>query len=346
MTKPNQPQEEEMELGSLFVIIGKGFSNLFNFIGRVFKGFFHFLITILLFIKTNFKILAIASIIGGIIGGIIEFEKEKQYGADLQVKPNFGSARQLYNNVNFYNDLVKQKDTVMLAKTFSIPVKDAASLTKFEIFPIENKNDIIQKYDDLIQSVDTLTVKNFSFEDFKGTFTEYDYKVQNIRVKSTKSTIFPQLNEVIIESVTSNPYFNKIKELTNENLQRTDSILRQSLVQADTLAKVYRMVMLKEAEKQTTGTNIDLGGTKKGTKELELFETTRTINKDLKAINESKAEKSKVINVVSNFQAVGYEIKGIEKNYTFLIGALFVLLTIAFLLLKQLNNYLENYKKK
>ena len=35
--------QEEVDLGSLFVIIGKGFSNFFNFIAKTFKGIFHLL---------------------------------------------------------------------------------------------------------------------------------------------------------------------------------------------------------------------------------------------------------------------------------------------------------------
>ena len=47
----NQPQknnEEEVDLGSLFVIIGRGFSKFFNFIGSIFKGIFHAFIIILI----------------------------------------------------------------------------------------------------------------------------------------------------------------------------------------------------------------------------------------------------------------------------------------------------------
>jgi len=44
MSKESQSKEEEIELGSLFIIIGRGFSNLFRFIGNIFKGIFHFLI--------------------------------------------------------------------------------------------------------------------------------------------------------------------------------------------------------------------------------------------------------------------------------------------------------------
>jgi hypothetical protein len=42
MSTNQNKNEEEVDLGSLFVIIGKGFSNFFNFIVTIFKGVFHF----------------------------------------------------------------------------------------------------------------------------------------------------------------------------------------------------------------------------------------------------------------------------------------------------------------
>jgi len=346
MSKENNLKEEEIELGPLFVIIGKGFSNLFNFIGRLFKGVYHFLILILLFLKTNSQKLIITALIGGVLGMVVEFKKDPTFGSDLQVQPNFKSARQLYNNINYYNDLVKQKHTDLLVETFKISFEEASSLKKFEVFPIKNQNDLLTSYDDLILSIDTLTAKSYSFTLFKRTFTEYDYKVHNIRVIATKKDVFSKLDDVIISSIVENNYFKKVKNLTNENLNRTDSLLRENIVQIDTLRKVYMAVLLEEAKKITTGTTIDLGGEKRTTKELELFETNRKINKDLKDISEDKAEKSEVVNVISNFQHVGYEIKGVQENYGFLgsvFGAAFMLL---FLLLKELNRYLDNYKQR
>ena len=105
-------------------------------------------------------------------------------------------------------------------------------------------------------------------------------------------------------------------------------------------------VMLEEARKQTSGTNIDLGGDKSTTKELELFETSRRINADLKNIASEKSRKYEVINVISSFQPVGYEIKGITKNYSFLLASLGVVTMVLVLLLMQLNKYLDNYKKE
>ncbi|WP_347172996.1 hypothetical protein [Polaribacter uvawellassae] len=344
MAKESQPKEE-IELGSLFIIIGKGFSNLFNFIATVFKGIYHLVILLLLFVKTNLIKLVLAAVIGGVIGTFFQLKKAPTFGADMQVQPNFKSTRQLYNNVNYYNDLVKQKDTITLAKTFNLSAEIAAKLKKFEIYPIKNGNDLLTSYDDLILSVDTLTAKSYSFDVFKNTFTDYDYRIHNIHVIATQNNVFSKLDEVIISSVVNNKFYNKVKRLTNENLNRTDSLLRQNLTQIDSLRRVYMTVLVEESKKENTGTSIDLGGTKTTTKELELFETNRRINKDLKDISEDKSEKSEVLNVISNFQPIGYEIKGIDKNYGVQIALLGVVLMVLFLLLKQLNVYLNNYKK-
>ena len=77
MSTAKNNNEEEVDLGSLFVIIGKGFKNFFNFIGSIFKGAFHFLISILLFFKKHFIKLAIAILMGGIVGLYLEISKEK-----------------------------------------------------------------------------------------------------------------------------------------------------------------------------------------------------------------------------------------------------------------------------
>jgi len=340
-----QNNEEEVDLGSLFIIIGNGFKKLFNFIGSIFKGLFHFFILILLFLRKHAIKFIIAVVVGAVAGYFIEKNKEKRFGSDLLVQPNFKSTKQLYNNVNYYNDLVKQNNISALVGTFNIDSAKAVSLRSFKISPVINSNDIINSYNQFILSVDTLTVKSYSFEVFKRSFTDYDYEYHNITVEANVNDVFNNLEDVIIGSIVKNEYFDRLKTLNNENLFRTDSILRQNLTQLDTLRKVYMKVMLEEAAKLSSGTSIDLGSTKQNTKELELFETNRRINSDLKNISDNISEKSEVINIISNFQPVGYKINNISRNYIFLLSSLSVILLAFLILLLELNKYLNNYKK-
>jgi len=345
MSTSHNNNEEEVDLGSLFKIIGKGFQNLFNFIGNIFKGIFHFFISILIFLKDNIVKIGIAAFIGFAIGVFIQVKSADKYESQMLVQPNFKSANQLYNNISYYNDLVKQKDTANIQKTFKIDKETAASLKKFTIEPIINENDIINSYNDFILDVDTTTVKSYNFEDFKASFSLLDYKIHKINVVSEKSDVFNKLDEVILSSVIKNKYFNRVKELTNENLNRTDSLLRTNLAQIDSLRVVYMKVMLEEAKKQNSGTSIDLGGKMRTTKELELFETNRKINEELEDIVKDKSEKYEVINVISNFQPIGSEIKGVTRNIAFQLSVLGALAMIFILLLIKINSYLNNYKK-
>jgi len=342
-TKQNN-NEEEVDLGSLFPIIGKGFSNIFKFIGSIFQGIFHAVIKSLVFLKKNLRSIAIATFIGGVLGLAIEFNKTDLFEAELLLEPNFKSTRQLYNNVNYYNDLIKQEDIASLQQIFNLDENEAVSLKKFEIEPIQIDSDIINSYDDLILSVDTLTIKSYEYAAFKNSFTKYDYTIHKVTVKAEKNDVFDKLDEVIISSVVNNAYFNRLKKITNNNLNRTDSLYRQNLIQIDSLRKVYMKVMIEEAKKQTSGTSIDFGGQKTTTKEIDLYEINRKINKELEEIIEKKSTKYEVINVLSNFQRIGTEVKGVTKNYVFLLGALGAGFMILWLFLRQLNTYLENYK--
>ena len=346
MSTNHQNKEEEVDLGSLFIVIGNGFKKLFNFIWKILSGIFHFFILILLFVKENLIKLAIAAIIGAGFGGYKEWKKEDMFGSDLLVQPNFKSSKQLYDNVNYYNDLVAQKEYGILSSTFSIHDTLAKSIKRFEVSPVRTDNDILELYDEMILSIDTTTVKSYSFALFKRAFTDFDYKVHRVHVEATNNKVFDKLDDIIISSIVDNDYFNKLKKITRENLYRTDSLLRENLNQIDSLRQVYMQVMIEEAKKESGGTSIDLGGDKKTTKELELFQTNRIINKDLKEVSEEISEKSEVINVISNFQPVGYEIKGLSNNQIVIYAGLAFFAMGGFILLIRLNRYLESYKNK
>ncbi len=57
-------------------------------------------------------------------------------------------------------------------------------------------------------------------------------------------------------------------------------------------------------------------------------------------------EKSEIINVISNFQPIGYEIKGVSENRGVQFALASLVLMILYLLVLKLNVYLENYSQK
>jgi len=341
----NSNNEEEVDLGSLFQIIGKGITNFFNFIGDIFKGIFHVVIVVLLFLKTNTIAIVIAGLIGAIFGFFLELKSPDLYGSELLVKPNFKSSKLLYSNINFYNDLIKQKDTASIQKTFGITKEDAGSLKKITIEPIVSEYDIVESYNKFVTNVDTTTIKSYEYLEFKASFTDLDYKIHKIEAISEKKDVFSRLENTITRSLEKNKYFKRLKEYTYSNLSITDMLIKKSIAQIDSLQKSIVISTVATAENPVGGTNIDLGSQNFRPKEVELIESNRRLIEDLNEIVEDKSEKNVVINIVSSFKPVGSKISGITKNYISKLGLLGVVGMIFILLLIKLNAYLNNYKE-
>ena len=345
MSTDKNKNEEEVDLGSLFVIIGKGFNHLFNFIGSVFKGIFHFLIITLIFFKQHFLKILTAGLLGFILGAYLDYNKGVIYESKMIVKPNFYSTKQLYGNILFYNVLVNQKEYKLLMETFQISQEEAESLRGFSIKPIINENDIIISYDELAVSVDTLAIKDYNIESFKESFTNYDYFTHEIKVTSTQNKIFKKFDKIILSSILENDYFKNVKESENSNLDRSYNLYDKNISQIDTLRKVYEKVLLEDAKNSSSGTNINMSGEIKNHADIELFKINRNLDSYLTEISEEKSEKDKIINVISSFQKVGNVSGGILKSSKFIYFSLGFIAMLLFLLLMKLNTFLDKYNK-
>ena len=251
----------------------------------------------------------------------------------------------MYQNINFYHELVKQKDSNLLAQTFQISVSEASKLKGFYIEPLKKENEKYEFFNDFIEEVDTTTIKNIDIKEFKNGFTDYDYKYHQIKVKSLSNTIFEKLSIPIISSIQNNSYYKYQKKINDENLSQNEKVLVKSLQEVDTLRKIYNEVLITEAKKAEMGTNITLAQGVKKTDELELFNESLKLNKELINNNKEKAETTDILNVVSTFNKVGIKERGLFKKMTTILGLGFGLLMLIFILLKQLNSYLLKYIK-
>ncbi len=345
MSKENM-SSEEVDLGSLFKIIGKGIQNFFKAIGNFFTTLFHYVILFLLFLRNNAIKLGVAALIGAGIGLYLDFTKPAVYSSKMIVEPNFKSTQQLYNNIAFYHELVKQKDTLLLAKSLNISSIEASKLKGFYIKPIKNDNEKYEAFNKFAQELDTVFAKNIDIRDFKDEFSDIDYKYHSIKVKSTNGLIFNKLGAPIINSIENNTYFKNLKRINDENFKQNQLVLVKSLSEIDTLRKIYNEVLITEAKKMESGTSITLAQGVKKTEEVELFNESLKLNEELIENNKEKAETAEILNVVSTFANVGLKEREFYKKYTFQFGVLFFGLMFVFILLRQLNSYLINYRNE
>ncbi|NDV42138.1 hypothetical protein [Flagellimonas sediminis] len=341
-----QGSSDEVDLGQLFQMIGRGFQKFFNFIGNIFKGIFHVLILFLLFIQKNIIVIGSALILGGIGGYVLDKILPEKYISKMVVEPNFNSVQQLYNNIAFYNDLAEAQDSVALATALNITEHEAASIKEVFADSYSDENQKIKLFDEFVRELDTTTIKTIDFENYLKNFNSLDARFHQISLISTDNRVAKKTQPAILGSISVNGYFKLQKRINDENLALQDSIYRQQLVEIDSLQKLYKTVMVKEADKPMQGTNINLADNGESqNKELALIQERDVLKQRLVDLNRERANKSSIINVISDFPTRGVELKGVWNSYKFILPLVLLGLVIFVLALLELNNYLKTYNK-
>lgn len=344
---PQPHSSEEVDLGQLFKLIGKAFDRFFRFIASIFIGIFRIVILFLLFLQKHFIKLAIIGIVGLAIGIYMDMNKETSYVSKMVVEPNFNSVQQLYNNVDFFNELADAKDSTALAEALDISKKEASSLKKLLVESYADENQKIQLFDKFVTSLDTTTQKTLDMKSYLKNFNSLDARFHTISVIASDNSIAKKIQPSIINSISRNDYFNLQKNISDINIKLQDSIYKKQINEIDSLQLLYKRVMLKEAERPIEGTSINLGENGgKDNKELSLINKMDELKSSLVRLNEDRANKSSILNVISDFPRKGVEEKGFLKSYKFLVPSILLGLTFFVLLLISLNNYLKNYKKE
>ncbi|MFT4833201.1 MAG: hypothetical protein ACI815_002866 [Psychroserpens sp.] len=343
----NNSSSEEVDLGQLFQLIGNGFRKFFKFISDIFKGIFNIIIHFLLFIQKHFLKFAIAGIVGLAIGVYLDMIKEPKYISTMVVEPNFNSVQQLYNNVNFYNELAEAEDSTALAEALDINRAEAGHIREFMVESYSDENQKVQLFDKFVRSLDTTTQKAIDMEKYLLNFNSFDARFHTISVKATNNTVAKKIQPSIINSISRNDYFNLQKSISDINIELQDSLYKKQINEIDSLQLLYKRVMVKEADKPMQGTSISLGDNGGNeNKELALINKMEELKNSLVKLNEERANKSSILNVISAFPRRGVEVKGIWNSYKFWIPVGFIGLTLLVLGMLDLNTYLKNYKKE
>ncbi|WP_340076236.1 hypothetical protein [Leptobacterium sp. I13] len=343
----NKNTSEEIDLGQLFKLIGNAFSRFFNFIGTIFMGLFHLFITFLVFIQKHFIKFAIAGVIGLAIGFYLDRERGTLYESSMVVEPNFNSYQQLYNNISFYNELAKAEDSTGLGNALKIETNEAKSIKEIRIEPYAVHNQKIELYDRFLKRLDTIVSNKIDIEAYIENFESFDARFHKITIISTNPNIAKHTQPSIVKSVTSNNYFKRQKKTNDENLNIKDSLSKKQLRQIDSLQELYKKVMIKSAEQPNAGTNINLAEQQEtDNKEIELLKQADRIKEEIVSLNQERANKLDVVNIISDFPERGNKQGGITNNnkFTFSVGT--VLLLMLFLLVMELNKFLNRYKER
>ena len=339
-------KEEDVDISQLFLIIGKGISHLVNGIIHLFRTVFHWFLTFLLFIRLNLKKMLLAAFILGGLGAVYQYGlKDAQYESSMTVEPNYGSSVQLYKNIEFYLNLIKQDDFERLASTLGITKEEAESISWIEAEPYSNENQAILSFKDFVSELDSNSVKLISYKTFSKEQPIESFKYHIVTITSKDKFIFEKLEKPIINSIINNDYYGKVKSTAYANLISKKVALENSMNELDSLRNLYKKVLLAESSKENSGTNIFMSETGNSTKEVDVFDKYMVMNEELIEVNIKLTSEKEVVNVVSGFNAIGMKVNYWYRNFAvigFIGGFSLMFLLIGF---RKLDRELMAYKK-
>ncbi|MDO5969502.1 hypothetical protein Q4Q35_06765 [Flavivirga aquimarina] len=351
---PQPPQQsEEVDLGQLFKLIGNVFSNFFRFIGSIFNKLFLAFVWLVFFVKKHVLKLAIAGIVGVILGIVLEKTSEPVYKSSITVKQNYNTGENLYNVIDYYNDLIKQ-DVNILKTVLGVKSEEAESILNFEIEPTISENQKLQEFHAYLKTLDTSLTKILDYKTFLKNSKDYHHQYQQITIKAKERNNFKTVFHKIISNINSNVYFKQEQEKDLRELKAQASAIFKGLIKSDTLLAVYQKAIVKSAENNNdsqTQITIANKGNQSSTKEFELYNKDLELRRELVEIEREIADKKHIIEITSSKQDSGTiddkkELFGIMISPKLFYAIILTMFTFIVLLGFNVVKFLERYKDK
>ena len=337
---------EEIDFGQLFSLLGKGFDKLLTLIGTFFQHVIKVVLNSLIFIQKHSLKLLIAGVIGGGIGFYLDMQEKPIYQSAMVVSPNFNSAQQLYNNIEFYNELAKEKDIKSLSRALSLEPKEAETIREIAVESYTDETQKIKQFSEFISSLDTISQRNVDYEEYLKNYNDINSKFHRVIFKATDASIAKKCQNSIIESINNNNYFKLQKEINNENLKLKDSIIKYQLKEIEELQDFQKEIKRLEASREGASTAINLADSNSNNENLEvnLLNRINNLKDEIVRLNKDEGNTRNTINVISDFPTRGVKVSVLYKKKTFLLGLFGIVLMFGFLIMKSLNKFLKNYK--
>lgn len=337
-------RDSDADITFLLYKLGKSFKNLIVAIGRGFAKMGTGILLILLFLLRNI----IWIIIGAALGlgyGIYKVSKAgPEYTSEMVLRANFNSSRSLYNTIDYLNSVTSAGDTGQLSKLFGISSQEAGRLVSFAIKPVRSEIIVSEIYYDQFMRldrtsrvrVDTFWTRTIKYEDFKESLTDFDFPYYTITVTAAHSSVFPKLQNGIIQHVSNNELLQELKKRQAVSNQDEEKLIVTAIQNLDTLRRAYNQRITKEPTPGIPGgSQLTVMETSPEirTPELDLYDKMLELQDELKKARKRSVAEKDIIEVYSPFSPSGKKGSFFNSVSRFLLigflGAIIILVLIA-----------------
>ncbi|WP_025743770.1 hypothetical protein [Aquimarina pacifica] len=338
---------EEIDLGQLFLLLGNAVNKLVGVVRNFFKSLFYFFILFLQFLRVHFVKFIIALCTGVGVGALLDYMDLPVYRSSMIIEPNFNSAQQLYNSVQFYNQLAEQKESKILAEALEINEKEASYIKMISIESFSDETQRIKQFSEFISELDSISQKQVDYEDYLTNFNDINAKFHKIQIEATSPEVAKKCQKSIVTSVENNEYFRLQREVNDSNLLLKDSVIKTQQGELNNLLAFYKELKIIEAKKPEGSTSISFSESEvEQTSDIEILNHARELKDEIIELNQEKANTKNTINIISEFPNRGALIDDMLQKKVVLMPMLFICILFVILSIISLNKYLVNYERK
>jgi hypothetical protein len=239
--KGNQPStSDEIDLGQLFKLIGKGFQEVFKSFLRLF----------VYFRRNALPILGVA-VLGVIIGLLLDTFIAKKQKLEVIVKPNMESKDYLY-------DVVAEVESNLRAKNRSFFSNIGVDIDNFDDFgvqiePVTEKKGIEDEDLEFLKLLEGFESSGIVSDVIRAEIVNRSALNHRITFFYGPSGQGVKFAESVMEYINSNPFFNQLLEITRANnkirIEKNEDLLKQ----VDNLIEAYTNNLSDSSSKASDG---------------------------------------------------------------------------------------------
>lgn len=232
MSTNNQNNKEDQEID-----LGQVIKSINGFIQRI-KAFIY---NQILFLVRNSILIATLIIVGGSAGYYLD-TTIKTYTHEIIVSPNMGGADYLYSKIDFIASKLKEKDDFFFK---SIGVKKPSNIGSIKIEPILDIYNFVNNSSSVANAENTqnfelvkLLAEDGSLKEvIKDKLTSKNYPNHKIEIITSGKINTDELVKPILKFMNTDEYYNKILEISRENILIKMKKNEQEIVQVDSILK-------------------------------------------------------------------------------------------------------------
>jgi hypothetical protein len=280
----------EVEISDFLRLLGRIFTRIWTGIARLFTNLFELVLLFFLFLKRKAIWLGPAFLLGLGYGLYTYYDEGTVYRSELVAKSNFESNYFLYNQLDYFNSLISNRNFAEISRIFNLNESEAKNLVGFKAEPVKNDIEAAKLYRQTFlqpkrnhnHGFDTIWSRTMRFDAFKRQLTDKDFPVNRIIVRSKQPIIFPKIQQGILNSFNNNAELKEKKETWLQIRKQEEILLADALNNIDSLRKVYNKKLTMQSESTPGGSNqLILGEGDIRNPELDLYDKSMMIKDEL-----------------------------------------------------------------